>query len=99
VLVDFLNMCDCVRTATKTVYLCRKELIIFSGFLFSFFGDCEFWFEVLAVKVGVLFFVCVYCLFRSLYLRALVSTSSCSKSLRRHLKIFLGFSPVLSAIS
>jgi hypothetical protein len=37
--------------------------------------------------------------FKSLYLRAFVSTSSFSKSLRRDLKIFLGFSPVLSAIS
>jgi hypothetical protein len=35
----------------------------------------------------------------SLYFRALVSTSSFSKSLRRLRKIFLGFSPVLSAIS
>ena len=37
--------------------------------------------------------------FMSLYLRALVSTSSFSKSLRRDLKTFLGVSPVLSAIS
>jgi hypothetical protein len=35
----------------------------------------------------------------SLYLRALVPMSSFSKSLRRDLKIFLGDSPVFSAIS
>jgi hypothetical protein len=59
-------------------------------------GEGGFWFEGLAV-VG--YFLFVFGLLRSLYLRALVSMSSFSKSLRRDLKIFLGFSPVWSAIS